>query len=176
MTANGTKVVEDPDAERDDRRDVELDSELVAEVGQPGGQGRVRQQAAEENARLEGTRDVGLERAEDGVERRQQRDRRIACVGDRNRQGRHQAEQNAQQREQDRDDYYLHYPHQKAPRTRRLRLESAGAPVRGFAMSWRGPLICTRVPAKARAGPPQATATAVDGICSPRPVPRGSSR
>src|SRR5260370_15619491 len=108
MPPDRPEVVEDPDAEGHDRRDVQLDAQLVAEIRQTRGKGRVRQQAAEEDAGLERARDVGLERSEDGVQRREQRDRRVTRVGDRDRQWRHQAEQHAQQREQDRDDYYLH--------------------------------------------------------------------
>src|SRR6266481_339167 len=103
-----SQVIEDPHPESDDGGDVELHSQLVAEVGQSRCQRRVREETAEENSRLERARDVGLERSEYGVERREQRDRGVTRVGDRDRQWRHQAEQHAQQREQDRDDYYLH--------------------------------------------------------------------
>src|SRR5260370_10554565 len=108
MPPDRSQVVEDPDAKGDDRSDVQLDSQLVAEVGQAGREGRVRQQAAEENARLERAPDVGLERSEDGVQRREQRDRGVARVDDGDRERRQQAEQHAQKREQDRDDDYLH--------------------------------------------------------------------
>ena len=75
MPPDRTQVVEDPYPESDDGGDVQLDSQLVAEVGQTRRQGRVGQEPAEEDARLEGARDVGLERAEDGVESGEQRDR-----------------------------------------------------------------------------------------------------
>src|SRR5712692_895706 len=174
-----TQIIENSHAERDDRGDVELHPQLVTEVGQPRRQGRIREEAAEENARLERARDVRLERSENGVERREQRDRRVAGIGDRDREWRHEAEQHPQERKQDRDDYYLHLPHQNAPRTRRLRLESAGTAVRGFAASWRGPLTCTRaLQATAMAGARQAMAMALQAAAtySLQPAPTGSSR
>src|SRR5216683_1222598 len=178
MPPDRSQIVEDPDTERHDRGDIKLDSQLVAEVGQARRQGRVRQQAAEEDARLERARDVGLERSEDGVQRREQRDRGVARVADRNRQRRHQAEQDAYEREQDRYDYYLHYPHQlrgfavpgvpaDSRRSRRVR----GA-------FWRGPLICKPAPVKARVEPHLAMAKAwrVGAICNPRRARPDSSR
>src|SRR5216684_9201189 len=103
-----TQIIENSHAERDDRGDVELHPQLVPEVGQPRRQGRIREEAAEEHSRLERARDVRLERSENGVERREQRDRRVAGIGDRDREWRHEAEQHPQEREQDRDDNYLH--------------------------------------------------------------------
>src|SRR6266851_2612962 len=153
-------------------------SQLVAEVGQARRQGRVRQQAAEEDARLERARDVGLERSEDGVQRREQRDRGVARVADRNRQRRHQAEQDAYEREQDRYDYYLHYPHQLrgfavpgVPADSRRSRRVGGA-------FWRGPLICKPAPVKARVEPHLAMAKAwrVGAICNPRRARPDSSR
>src|SRR4051812_42386999 len=65
MAADGAQVVEDPDAERDDGGDREVDPKLVAEVGQAPRQQHVGDQAAEEDSRFEGPGDVGLEGAED---------------------------------------------------------------------------------------------------------------
>src|SRR5713226_502850 len=174
-----TQIIENSHAERDDRGDVELHPQLVTEVGQPRRQGRIREEAAEENARLERARDVRLERSENGVERREQRDRRVAGIGDRDREWRHEAEQHPQEREQDRDDNYLPYP-TKMPHG-----------LGGFALSPRGPLseasprvggdpfTCTpALPATAMAGARQAMAMALQAAAtySLQPAPTGSSR
>src|SRR6266851_7496596 len=108
MTANRSQVVEYPHPEGDDGGDVQLHSQLVAEVGQTRRQDRVGQESAEEDARLERAGDVGLERSEYGVERGEQRDRRVSRVDDGNRERRHQTEHDAEQRKQNRDDDYLH--------------------------------------------------------------------
>ena len=108
VAADGAQVVEDPYSERDDRRDRKVHAELVTEVGQPAGKRHVRQEAAEEHARLERAGDVRLEGAKDGVQGRQERHRRIARIGDRDRDGRKKAQDDAEDREQDRDNDYLH--------------------------------------------------------------------
>src|SRR3989442_1628869 len=108
VPADGAQVVEDPDAEGNDRGDRQVDAQLVAEIGQASGQRHVGDQPAEEHARLERAGDVCLQRAEDRVERRQQGDRRVAGVGDRDRDRREQPQNHAEDRKGDRDDDYLH--------------------------------------------------------------------
>src|SRR5437899_9152228 len=108
MPPDRTKVIEDSHPESHYRGDRKVDPHLVPEVRQPGRQRHVGEQTAEEDARLERARDVGLESPEDRVERGQQRHRRIAGVRDWNRERREQAEHDAQKREQDRDNNYLH--------------------------------------------------------------------
>src|SRR5206468_6173213 len=103
-----SEIVKDSHPKSDYRRDAEIDTQLVTEERQAGGQGHVRDQAAEEDARLERAGDVGLESAEDRVERRQQRDGGVARVRDRDGDRRQDPEQRAEEREQDRDDDYLH--------------------------------------------------------------------
>src|SRR2546428_14124377 len=107
MPPDRTQVVEDPYPESDDGGDVQLDSQLVAEVGQTRRQGRVGQEPAEEDARLEGARDLGLERAEDGVESGEQRDRSGSRVDDGNRERGRQAGHGAKNGKQKRGDAYL---------------------------------------------------------------------
>src|SRR5207248_1921698 len=108
VPADGAQVVEDPDAEGHDRGNRQVDSQLVAEIGQASGQRHVGDQSAEEHARLERAGDVCLQRAEDRVERRQQGDRRVARVGDRDGDRREQPEDHAEDRKGDRDNDYLH--------------------------------------------------------------------
>ena len=108
VAADGAQVVEDSDPEGHDRRDGQIHPELVAEIGQAAGERHVRDQSTEEHARLERAGDVRLERTEYRVERRQQRDRGVARVGDRDRDRRQQSEDHAEDRERDRDDDYLH--------------------------------------------------------------------
>ncbi len=87
VAPDGSKVVEDANPERDDGGDREIDAELVSEVRQTGSQRHVREETAEEDTGLERARDVGLEAAEDRVEGREQRDRGVAGVGDRDGDG-----------------------------------------------------------------------------------------
>src|SRR5579864_3605615 len=107
MAPNRPEVVEDPHSERDYRGDRKVHAQLVAEIGQAPGQGHVREQPAEEDARLERARDVCLERTEDRVERSWQCDRGVTGIGDRDGDGRKQTEDHADDREHDRDDDYL---------------------------------------------------------------------
>src|SRR4029077_21124958 len=101
---------------------------------------------------------------------REQGDRRVAGVGDGNRHRREQPKQDTKDGEQDGDDDYLHRPHQDSPRTPRLRREFAGAPLRGFAASsrgplfWRKPLICLSERATA-------TAAVSPGLAAAEPPP-----
>jgi hypothetical protein len=108
VPADGPEVVEDANAEGDDRGDGEIDAQLVTEIGQPAGERHVGDQAAVEHAWLERAGDIRLERTEYRVERRKQRDRRVARVGDRNRDRRKHAKDHPENREKDRDDDYLH--------------------------------------------------------------------
>src|SRR5437773_1288087 len=90
-----SEIVKDSHPKSDYRRDAEIDTQLVTEERQAGGQGHVRDQAAEEDARLERAGDVGLESAEDRVERRQQRDGGVARVRERDGDRRQDPEQRA---------------------------------------------------------------------------------
>src|SRR5436190_907539 len=83
-------------------------AKLVTKEGQAGSKGHVGDQAAEEDARLERAGDVGLEGPEDRVERGQQRDGCVARICDGDGDRRQDPEQRAEEREQDRDDDYLH--------------------------------------------------------------------
>src|SRR5579864_886810 len=91
MTPNRAEVVEDAYPKRDYRGDRKVHAQLVAEVGQAARERHVREQPAEEHARLECAGDVRLERTEDRVEGRQQSDRRVARISDRDRYRRQQA-------------------------------------------------------------------------------------
>jgi len=108
VPADRPQVVEDPHAERHDRRDRKVHAELVAEVGQPARKRHVRHQPAEEHARLEGPGDVGLEGPEDGIESGEQRNGGVPRVRDRDRDRRKKAQDDAEDREENRDNDYLH--------------------------------------------------------------------
>src|SRR5207248_1022109 len=105
VAAERGQVVEDPDAEGHDGGDREVDPELVADIGQPRRQRHVRHQAGKEDPRLVAAGDVGLEGAEDRVQRGQQRDRRVARVperdGDRREQAQHEPYQGEDHGDQD---------------------------------------------------------------------------
>src|SRR6202035_1199417 len=78
MPPNHGQVVEDADTEGDDRGEVELDSELVAQVGQrPGSQG-VDEQPRDEDLVFEVPVQPGLDGTKNGIECRQDHHRGIA--------------------------------------------------------------------------------------------------
>src|SRR3990170_1181770 len=68
-------VAEDADAERDDRPEVDVHAEEVADRREQRGEERVREEPGEEDRQVEAFLQLGAQAAEDGVQRGEDSDR-----------------------------------------------------------------------------------------------------
>src|SRR4051812_25507825 len=79
VAADERHVVEDAEPEVDQRDEIEVQAQAVADERQQDGDDRVHDEAADEDPVVVVAVELGPDRAEDGVERRQDGHRRVAA-------------------------------------------------------------------------------------------------
>src|SRR5207253_2409665 len=152
MAPDDGEVIEDPDAEGDDRGEVELHPQLVAEIGEPTRHDRVHQQAGDEDLVLEIAVEPGFDRAQYRIKRGEDHHRGVARIARRDLDRRVEPEDDAEDAE---DEDGPHQPERFARAAGgqphlRPRICTAGAPGFSRLMYWIGAEVRSIRPLSAR--------------------------
>src|SRR5438876_10591768 len=140
VPANHSQVVEDSHPEGDDRREIQLHPQLVAEIGEPTRHDRVDQQAGDEDLVLEIAVEPGFDRAQYRIKRGEDHHRGVARIARRDLDRRVEPEDDAEDAE---DEDGPHQPERFARAAGgqphlRPRICPAGPPGFTRLMYWRG--------------------------------------